>query len=143
MRGWPLLRAFLTLILLLAAGLPLRSLTAPKSKPRAVEPAAPAKEKLTISLTFTQPPEKFSLKFLGEEIIAGGTAASFDASRELEAHFPEEGIDLVFEGTWPGYFQKAGVIVKVTRADGRQLTQTLWGKRTIFELLTFPGKEQP
>ena len=141
MKGWPLLRALLTLLFLLLAGLPLRSLTSPKVIPVPVESATPATEKITVALTFTQPPEKYSVKFLGREILAGGAEASFDATTTIDAHFPKEGIDLIFDGTWPGYFQKAGVIVKIIRADGSEQKQTLWGKRNLFELLTFPGKE--
>ncbi|MEO7931973.1 MAG: hypothetical protein ABIT76_02335 [Chthoniobacterales bacterium] len=143
MKGWPLLRTFLTLLALLLAGLPLRSLTRPKSNPTPLKVVAPTKEKITIALTFTQPPEKFSLKFLGQEILAQTDKSAFDASKTIDVHFPAEGIDLVFEGTWPEYFKKVGASIQVTRANGSRQLQTLWGKRTIFELLTFTGKAQP
>ncbi len=143
MKGWPLLRTFLTLLALLLAGLPLRSLTRPKPSSIPMEVKVPTTEKITIALTFTQPPEKFFLKFLGREILAQNDAAFFDASTTIDAHFPPEGIDLVFDGTWQEYFKKVGVSIQVTRADGSRQIQTLWGKRTIFELLTFPGKAQP
>lgn len=100
-------------------------------------------EKLTITLTFTQPPEKFSLKFLGQEILTGGKEASFGVVTTLDAHYPAEGIDLVFEGTWSEYLPKVGTSIKVTRADGSEQTQMVWGKGNVFELLTFTGKAQP
>ena len=142
MKGWPLLRAFMTLLVLLLAGLPLRSLTREKVSRVTVESEVPTTEKLTIELTFTQPPEAFSLKFLGQNVLVGGEEPSFEAGTTFDAHFPKEGIDLVFDGTWPSRFQKVGVSVKVTRGDGSEQTQKLWGKRSIFEILTFTGKEQ-
>jgi len=141
MKGWPLLRAILTLFALLLAGLPLRSLTRETSGSEiASPPPTSATEKISIGLTFTQPPEKFALKFLGNDILTGGNSGAFDASVTIDAHFPPEGIDLVFDGTWPEYFRKIGVSVRVNRADGSEQTQTLWGKKNIFELLTFSGK---
>lgn len=143
MKGWPLLRAFVTLLVLLLAGLPLRSLTREKVSRVPVESPVPATEKLTVDLTFTQPPETFSLKFLGQDVLVGGDEPAFEAGTVFDAHFPKEGIDLVFDGTWPSRFQKVGVSVKVTRGDGSEQTQTIWGKRNIFDVLTFTGKEQP
>ena len=134
MKGWPLLRSFLALVALLLAGLPLRSLTREKTTQLPAKP--------NIRVTFTQPPQTFSVKFLGKEILAGKDSTTFDASTTIEARFPDEGIDLVFEGTWPEYFRKVGASIRVTRENSQQ-TQTLWGKRNIFELLTFTGKEQP
>ena len=143
MKGWPLLRSFVTLLGILVAGLPLRSLTRVPAPPLPVVVAVPQTEKLSIALTFTQPPEKFSLKYLGKEILAGGEGSSFDAATTIDAHYPKEGIDLVFEGTWPEYFRKVGVIVNLTRANGVQQTQTIWGKRNLFELMTFCENGEP
>ncbi|HEX8371616.1 MAG TPA: hypothetical protein VF585_02455 [Chthoniobacterales bacterium] len=126
---------------LLLAGLPLRSLTRPTVPLPPVPLVENSKETITIEVTLTKPAEKFSVQFLGQEIIARTNDPSFDASTTVETHFPKEGIDLVFEGTWPGYFSKVGASIRVTRADGSQQTQTLWGKRTLFDVLTFPGKE--
>ncbi len=139
MTGWPLLRAFLTLLALVLAGLPLRSLTGPKTS--VAQPAAVAEttETVGIALVFTQPPEQFALKFLGKDILTGGNGASFESETTFEARIPKEGIDLVFEGRWPEYFRKVGVSVRLTRANGVQETKTIWGKRDLFELLTFGG----
>ena len=143
MKGWPLLRAFVTLLVLLLAGLPLRSLTREKVSRVAVVSPVSTTEKMTIELTFTQPPENFSLKFLGQDVLVGGEDPSFEAGTTFDAHFPKEGIDLVIEGKWADRFQKVGVSIKVTRADGSEQTQTVWGKRDIFEILTFTGEKQP
>jgi len=150
MIGWPVLRAAVALLFLLLAGLPLRWLTRTPPPPAvevssslANEPAEPPllPEILTVTVTFTLPPETFTLTLLGSEILQSTGSDQFDFSTRVEAIFPPEGIDLVLEAEWKEHFRPVKSLVVVTRADGSQQKQTVAGKKTLSEILTFPGQE--
>ena len=140
MKGWPLLRAALVFCLLLLAGLPLRWLTAAKIVPPAVA-SVKKMEKVSIVLTFTQPPRHFALRHLGVEILSEKDPTAFTVEKTVEIEFPKEGIDLVFEGKWTPATNHAGVIVEVSQAGKKRQSKTLSGGDEIFEVVTFTGEE--
>lgn len=148
MIGWPLFRAAVALLMLLLAGLPLRWLTRPNPLPIVeVAPTEPPEvvlvpEIFTVAVTFTFPPERFSLTFLGKRILQSDAPLQFDFTTEVEAIFPPEGIDLVLEAEWKEHFRPVASQITVTRADGTRQTQTLSTRKSLQEILTFPGREE-
>ncbi len=136
MRGSPLLRALLVVIVLLALLWPLRSLTTHRTKEPPTSPRTPgAESKVHLVLTSTTFPFTFEVSHLGKTIWKGEANES-NAARDLQLIFPPEGIELVIDAKWQENKQTA-VKIDVTPDGGDTITKTLWGTTEVSDVLTF------
>lgn len=140
MRGSPLLRAFIALLILLSLAFPLRHfLQADPAEASAAAPA-PAKEAAAqtvhLQINFTTPPAHFSVLSLGNEVWAESAPAA-EVERDLSLVFPKEGVDLQFDLAWPEGTHAAAK-VRLTSPDGTDYTKYVWGEGPASEVLSFP-----
>jgi hypothetical protein len=141
MRGSPLIRALIALIILLALGFPLHRLlqatAAPEPAPAAAATPAPEKgAKVQLQVSFTTPPAESRLLSLGE-LVWKASAPSQSIEHELTLAFPKEGVDLQCEADWPAS-TRAAAQVKLTDPDGADHVKYLWGEGPTSDVLTFP-----
>ncbi len=94
---------------------------------------APAAVHLTISST--KVPFHYEVSHLGK-IVWQGNSNDFEAQTELALIFPKEGIDLLVDVTWD-FPDPAAVKLDVTPDGIETKTQTLWGKGSVSDVLTF------
>lgn len=142
MRGWPLGRAFLALIALLALAWPLKQLTTPKQpSDQVLVQEGFETEKVGIHIVFSMPPKRFSVKFLGNEVLAGPDGStSLEYGKQTTLRFPPEGIDLVASVAF-GDESPQQMDIELVRADGTKQSKSLSGTREIEDVLFFPGNE--
>src|SRR5215213_5214397 len=136
MRGSPLVRAFIALLVMLALGIPLQRLLRAEQSAVAPELKTEAERTVHLEMEFTTPPESFRVLALGKELWREAEPKT-EASRDLKLLFPKEGIDLQFECTWPGEV-RAAARVRLTDADGAEHQRVIWGQGATSEVLTFP-----
>lgn len=143
MRGWPLGRAFLALIALLLLAWPLKHLTAPKQPQN--QPLALQKnetEMIGIHVAFSAPPQRFSVKFLGHDVLSGPNGStSLEYGRQTVLRFPSEGIDLVASAAFDNETAPQKMDVELVRADGTKQSRSLSGTKEIEDVLFFSGEE--
>jgi hypothetical protein len=142
MRGSPLLRAVLTLVIMLTAAWPVWRVTHAKLPPTVAEPDAPASlpsdAKAQLTLDFLPaPPLEFDVKYLGRSIWRGGGRLT-DSSPPLEIQFPPEGIDLQITAQWPAEMTNAAVRMRFTTPAGATIDRLAWTHGlAIDEVVTF------
>lgn len=141
MRGWPLGKAVLTLIALLILAWPLKQLTTPKqARNEKVAPAEANTEKVAIRVVFSAPPHRFSVKFLGNEVLSGPNGStSLEYNNQTALHFPPEGIDLIASAAFSDESTPHKMDVELVRADGSKYSQSLSGTKEIEDVLFFSG----
>jgi hypothetical protein len=136
MKGSPLLRALLVVVVLLAVLWPLRSLTTHRAKEPPASPRTPATESsVHLVLTSTTFPFMFDVSHLGKTIWKGEATES-SIAHDVQMIFPPEGIDLLIDARWQGQKQTA-VKIDLTTEDGDTVTKTLWGTTEVNDVLTF------
>ena len=141
MRGSPLLRTILVLIVLILAAVPVWKLTRPAIVAVVAEDSTPAsKAGVRIGLTFANAPLDFQLLHLGK-VIWEGKSPGATASKDFEMEFPKEGIDLEIKAGWPSGTTISAVRVTVTVGNGTALERSAWGTGSVDEVLTFREPE--
>lgn len=138
MRGSPLLRALAALLVLLAAGLPLRWVTEPRARATALSADAGSitQSEVKVRVTFSHPPQRFRVSHLGEVIWSESTPGA-ELDRQLKLQFPKEGIELGVEASWSDSMPHA-VRLQLSEPAGAQYDRTLWGSAEVDDVLTFP-----
>jgi len=139
MRGSPLVRAILVVIVLLALLLPLRTLTVRRTETANFPPppaqVSPEKKKIRLEITSTTVPFKFQIASSGETIWSG-EANSPTVATNAELRFPPEGIDLVVDASWTEKKETAMRIMLMPQ-DSPPMAKTMWGTTSVSEVLTF------
>jgi len=138
MRGSPLIRALLVLIVLAALLVPLRRMTS-KQRPlpaplqNSSQPTVPNK-RFHLELTCTTSPFKYQITYSGQTIWKGYETAA-TAQIDLNLDFPPEGVDLVMDVAWD---EKKPTAVKlvVSPPDDEETSQTAWGTTNVSEVIT-------
>ncbi len=137
MRGWPLNRAVVVFLILLATSIPVWKLTHGDSAAAAqARPAPVSKESVHIALAFAHPPGGFQLIALGKTIWIGD-GENKDLEKDFGMAFPKEGIDLEIKANWPPGTPLTAVRVSVTPDAGLPMERTAWGEGSLDEVLTF------
>lgn len=141
MRGSPLLRAVLAFLILALAGLPLWRLTRPGNPPQksagAAVPAAAARQRVALALTFSAAPQGFAVRHLGQ-VVWSGQGAGREFAKELSIEYPPEGVDLEVAVEWPEGAGQSAVRLQLADPAGRQHEKTLWGAGKLEDVVTFP-----
>jgi len=137
MRGAPLLRAVLVIIVLLLAAIPVWKLThqAVASTESPGTPASTAESPVGIELTFAHAPADFQVLHLGK-VIWEGRQPGETMKKDFAMEFPKEGIDLEIKADWLPGTPPTAVRVTVTHGYGTT-DQTAWGKDNVDAVLTF------
>lgn len=137
MRGNPLLRLALVLVLFLIALVPMWKLTAARDPAPAIDPApsAPATVPTQVEITSMPSTEKFSVRHL-DQIIWKGSGSKSTQTLSL----PRNGFDLQIHATWPIRDDSEKALrVRVTRDDLPLADTTFWGVDQIDEVLSVPA----
>jgi hypothetical protein len=141
MRGSPVLRAIVVVIVMLLAGIPLWRLTHTVAAPMEETPSAPkASSSVSLELTFAHPPSDFQILHLGK-VIWEGKEPGETAHQTVAMEFPKEGIDLEIKANWPAGTPLTAVRLTVTRGDDNPIEKTVWGQGNLDEVLTFGGSQ--
>ena len=138
MRGSPLLRALIAFLVLLGLGFPLWRLTRESVLPEPiaiVSKELPAKD-IELHLNFTTLPSACRIRHLGKEVW-GTTAPTAEMEARLRIPYPEKGVDLQFELTWP-VDPLAALRVRLTDPEGETHERTVWGRGEVVEVRSFP-----
>lgn len=136
MRGSPLLRASLVIAVLMLAFIPLWKLTHATQAAMPASNPLPESESVQMEITLSGPASGFQVLHLGK-IIWEEKSPKETALKNLELHFPKEGVDLEVRVTAldPG----SNVAVRLSvKPDGREaMEKTAWGRGAVEEVLTF------
>lgn len=142
MRGFPLLRAVLTFLAILALGYPLFKVTGAAESGATAPPAAPPAlpdpkmSEVALQISFTSPPDQFVVQHLGREVWRGTGAAG--AERTLRLPYPPEGIELRFSVEFPAGAPLAAARLILTDPAGDRHEKSCWGTGRIDEVVAFP-----
>ena len=139
MKGSPLLRALIAFVCIALAGVPLWKLTRADATVAAPARAEMASANVSLRLTFSAPPESFTISHLGKVVWterSNGFHTTYE-SHDLALPFPKEGVDLVVKVAWPGDAE-AAVRLRLTDPDGNEHDKTVWGRGETEEVVTFP-----
>lgn len=135
MRGSPLLRAGLVFVALLVLLIPLRSLTRAREAVAPATPAPTATQLVTLEITATDRPARFTVTHLGQPIWSGEVTDG-PVATELSLPFPKEGVDLGLSARWPG--AKTGAVKLTVTPDGADpVDRTAWGEGAVDDVFTF------
>jgi hypothetical protein len=138
-RGWPLLRALVSFVALLALGVPLWHLTRPRAAPASVE-SEPAdgtrSEEVRLHIEFTRPARAVKVFHLGKEIWAV-TSPPRAIEKMLRIEWPAEGVDLRCQIEWSEEEALAAARIQLTAPDGSVAERSLWSRGAADEILTF------
>ncbi len=138
MRGSPLLRAALTLLVLLGLAPFLWQMTRPKADatPMVATPVTgPAK--IGLVLSFTTPPKRVSIQHLGKPVWQKERPEAREEC-ELELPWPKEGGELRFTVEWPEESPLAAMRAVLTEPNGNELERSLFGRGPVDKVLGFP-----
>jgi hypothetical protein len=141
MKGSPLTRTALTVLILFALGFPLRQLTGHRlSAPVSTAPTPIRNEtqKVHLELTSTTAPFHFIVTHEGKPIWEGDSNST-QVSHDADLRIPASGVDLVLDVSWTGERDTA-VKLALTPEHGDTIERTIWGRQQASEVLTFvPG----
>ena len=137
MRGSPLLRAAIVFAAILLAGVPVWSVTHPKTTQRAVEARSPEKQKLQLRLTFAHQPASVEVLHLGK-VVWKETNPAPSIERTLNIEFPKEGVDFEIKARWPANTPATAVRAQLTTPSGETFEKSVWGEGALDEVVTFP-----
>jgi len=143
MRGSPLLRALLTLLVLSLSAWPVWRVTHAVA-PAAPAPAAHSPESGTARLEVAflpVPPVEFEVKYLGNTVWRSGGKLA-EASPSIAMQIPAEGIDLQVTARWPDDVRSAAARIQVVTPDGATLERLAWTHNSpaLDEVLTFQSR---
>ena len=136
MRGSPLIRALLVLIVLATLLVPLRRLTSQQRPLRAQPPLSHSvpKKPLHLELTCTTSPFKYQITNSGQTVWSGSETGA-TAQTDLNLEFPPEGVDLVMDVAW-NEKRPTAVRLVVKPSDDEATSQTAWGTTSVSEVVT-------
>lgn len=135
MRGSPLIRAAIAFAVILLVGLPVWSVTHPKTVKRILETPKAEKQHLQLRLTFAHLPASFEVLHLGEVIWKENPAA--EITHPLDIEFPKEGVDFEIKAQWPANTPPTAIRVQLATPGGT-LEKSIWGEGSLDEVVTFP-----
>ena len=136
MRGSPLVRAFLSFLVIASFGYPLWRLThkeAVVAPPREVE--TPGRE-VPLTLTFIPPPERVALLHLGK-LVWSVEKPGAELKKNASLEYPPEGVDLRFQIEWPLGVEHGVMRVQLTGPDNIEHDKTVWGRGKVDKVVTF------
>ena len=142
MKGSPLLRAALTLCVLLALSWPLQVITRPAedvATPAQVAPSASvasAGSQLPLKLTFSRPAKNAELLYSGKRIWFA-ERPPVSVSVTLDVPFPQEGIELEARAQWEDEDQSA-LRLQLTSPQGDEIDRSVWARQTLQVIVPFP-----
>jgi len=141
MRGSPLFYALLAFLGIALVGFPVYSLTRPYAvKTEATATATPAPShapvKVPIEFAFTAEPKSMRVKHLGK-VVWSVDAPGARTDTELSLEWPQEGVDLLVEITWPENTPLAAARLTLTDSHQEEQTRSIWGEGSASEVLTF------
>jgi len=139
MRGSPLLRAVIALVVLLGFAPVIWHVTragAGTSGPArpAVTEAGP--KRVRLALSFTMPARRVAILHLGREVWAKSGPAGEEAAA-LELPWPKEGVELAVKVEWPEGTPMAAMRMLLVTADGAEYDRSVWGRGSAEDVLVF------
>lgn len=139
MRGSPLVRAAVTLLILLGLAPLLWQMTRPPAPIAQPEPAAPetAKTAVHLELAFTTPPAKIAVLYLGQEVWSK-TAPAAAEECDLSLAWPTQGGELLFKIDWPAGTQLNALRVRLADPSQNEIERSAWGRGPVETVLGFP-----
>lgn len=141
MRGSPLIRALLVLVVLAALLVPLQRLTS-QQRPLPAQPPKShtvSNKRFHLELTCTTSPFKYQITNSGQTVW-NGYETSAGAQTDLNLDFPPEGVDLVMDVAWDEK-KPTAVRLVVKPSDDQETSQTAWGTTSVSEVVTIrPSK---
>lgn len=137
MRGSPVIRGLAVIAALLLLLVPLVRMTSSRAAATAPPPAPQPAEAIPtkLRLTSSSAPFTFSISHLGN-VIWEGTSSTNRIEKEVAIPFPGEGVDLLVSSEWETSGPSA-LELSVVRDGRRPAAQTVWGERSLTEVLTF------
>lgn len=136
MRGAPILRFVLALLVLGVAGIPIWVLTRPAPVERAAPPVPAASpmpsSPIRLRLTSLPAAESLSVSYLGRVLASS-------ASGSLEVALDVSDCDLVIEARWAEKNVSSAVRVLAIQDARTVLDTTLWGEGTLEGVATIPS----
>ncbi len=139
MRGSPLLRAALTLCVLLALGWPLQVITRPAAENLAGPATAPVSEavsKLPLKLTFSRAAKSAELLYSGKRVWFV-EKPGVSVSLSLNLPFPKEGIELEARVEWEGE-EPSALRLQLVTPEGDEIDRSVWGQEAVQSIVPFP-----
>ena len=139
MRGSPLLRAALTLCVLLALGWPLQVITRPAAENLAGPATAPVSEavsKLPLKLTFSRAAKSAELLYSGKRVWFA-EKPDVAVSLSLDLPFPKEGIELEARVEWEGE-EPSALRLQLVTPEGDEIDRSVWGQEAVQSIVPFP-----
>ena len=138
MRGSPLLRALLAFVVIFALGYPLWRVTGTTVAidASAPPPPAPVRSEVTLQVTFTTTPKKFTIAHLGRAIWEE-TAPAGEMERKVSLEYPREGVELHVTAEFGESTGPSAARIRLTDAAGDDHEQSLWGAGEIDGIVAF------
>jgi len=141
MRGSPLLRTVIVILILILASIPIWKLThKAKAVVAAPEAVHAAKTGVRVDLSFVRSPLEFQLLHLGKVIWEEKSPPEM-IGKNFEMEFPKEGVDLEIKAAWTSGTPVAAVRVSITHGNGNPIQKSAWGTGSVDEVLTFCESE--
>ena len=138
MRGSPLQRALLTLLILLGLAPVLWQMTRPVPLAAPAATTAPnARVKIPLALAFTTAPKRLSIWY-ADQSVWQKDAPEAREELELELAWPKEGGDLLFKVEWPEEAPLSAMRARLSPPNGADLERSLWGSGPVEKVLAFP-----
>lgn len=142
MKGSPLLRAAVTLCVLLALSWPLKVITRPaedvappvQEAPPALVPSAGSQ--LPLKITFSRPAKNAELLYSGKRIWFA-ERPPVSVSVTLDIPFPQEGMELEVRAQWEDEEQSA-LRLQLTTPQGDEIDRSVWARQTLQVIVPFP-----
>lgn len=151
MRGNPLLRFVVFLLVLCGMGALVLALTSQPAKnsvtaesPTSLPESAPVPDEL-LHLQFESPilPDWVSITHAGTEVFRV-SGSDLLAPQTLAIFVPPAGIELVVQASWSSTEGNAQALrILIDRTSVPDVDVTFWGKSPIAEVLEIPGLEVP
>jgi hypothetical protein len=137
MHGCPSIRAAMVFAIFVVLGLPVWSITHPKTVASPMESQKVEKQMLQLRLTFAHQPSSISVQHLGE-VVWKETTPALNIEHALNIELPKEGVDFEIKAQWPTGTPATGVRVQLKTRSAGTLEKTVWGEGELDEVITFP-----
>lgn len=139
MRGSPLLRAVIALVVLLGFAPVIWHVTrvgADTSGPPVPEVVQAGPKRVKLTLSFTIPARRVAILHLGREVWAKSDPAGEEVAT-IELPWPKEGVELGVKVEWPEGTPMAAMRVLLVTADGTEYDRSVWGRGAAEDVLLF------
>lgn len=137
MHGCPSIRAAIVLLIFLLLGLPVWSITHPKTVTSPVASQKVEKQPLDLRLTFAHQPSSVSVLYL-DEVVWKENNPALSMEHALNIEFPKEGVDIEIKAQWPAGTPATAVRAQLKTPSAGTLEKSVWGEGELDEVLTFP-----